>query len=320
MALLKSRTITLRQQRRGLIRVLVYFAFVTTVCGAFGLRHARAEFGDQTLDLGREMAELAVTSRQELTSIVFNGQKIRIGSAVTEASVDAVLARYEEYCKSSASAIFAEGSDGPRDPTDVVKTGFVRLGGGAGEGAVICFVKGALAKATREEAIREFARTGRLGAIGELRYVYAKRNPKKDTTLVLTAWTDDSFNLLEVFPRGPTEDVRGEDFAEVPRVPNSVRTLATRAEGTPFAANVYRTADAPEKVIAFYDHELQDHGWFMVDPEMTEQKDGAQARGYVKDGVVVTLTTTRQEDGTYAGLGLSGVSATTNDQKRGELR
>jgi hypothetical protein len=308
-----ERRIANRRRLRGLARAFVYISCVTVASGFVSMRHARGEFQSRTLEFGKQMSELAQSAHNELTTIVFNGQRVHVGSATTQSTPREVLDRYEEYCKTNA----ASPSMTPNEPQDegLQKAGFRRIDApdGDSEGAVVvCFVKGPNSKGDARAAFDAFAESGDLGAFGELRYAYVKKGAH-GKTLVLTAWTEGTFNLLKIAPPAPGADVPGEDLAEVPRVAGSVRMLSARAEGTAYAANVYRTGDSPEKVFAFYDDVMQKKGWFMFNPELTEEKHGVQARGYMKDGVVATTSTTLEKDGTYVTIGLSGVSV---DDKR----
>jgi hypothetical protein len=306
-AFLRSRSIRIRRTRRGLIRVIAYFSVVATALVLFCANRARAEFSNQTLELGRQMAALALAKDHEVTGIRFNGQLISVGSTTTDATPDTVLKNYEQYCRTKSSPLFKEGvgGAGPDDPAGGIKEGFMRIGAPGGkEGAVICFVKGPGSQPTAEAALREFKKTGKLGAIGELRYAYASQSPK-GTTLVLTAWTDSQFDIMSIVPPSPDADVPGYEIDEAPRMPKSVRIITARAEGTPYAANVYRTNEKPAEVVAFYDHTMHENGWLTVDPEVP----GIVAHGYLKDGVVVSVNCREAEDGTYYALGISGVSA-----------
>jgi hypothetical protein len=309
-----------RQKRRGMLRVLAYFMFIWAICTFVSLRHARAEFNDRTLELGRQMAFLSKASRHEQTNINFNGQKIRIGNDITDASPQEVLSRYEDYCNGNSSAFLKEGDakDGPKDAPGAEKSGFIRVKGSDadGDGAVICFVRGTESKPTRKEAFQAFVDSGNLGAIGELRYAYV-RKADSGKSVVLTAWTDSNFNILRIAPKTNDSDVEGQDFPEVPRPENAIRVISASAEGTPYAANVYRTTQPVEKVIGFYDKTMQDKGWFMFDPELKEDADGTKGRAYWKQGVVLTVSAHNESDGTYVGLGLAGVG---HEEKIGKIQ
>lgn len=309
---------------RGLVRVGGYFTCVVGVCGVISVRNARAEYQDQTLQFGRQMVSLAKASNHELTKVIFNGQPMHVGSSVTEDGAARVLERYEEYCKSNPGQTGADftgldrpeaekasiKADAPADPKielpAIAKAGYVRSGTDD-EGAVICFVKGPKTKPTTDEAFQSFMATGDLGAFGELRYAYASKGPS-GKTLVLTVWTDSTFNLRDMVPEDG-QDSPGEDFPELPRVPNATRIMSAKADGMPYGINVYKTADAPSKTLDFFDREMKSGGWFAYDPEMTEAEHKGQGRAYMKDAVVVTLGISSQSEGNFVAVGLAGVTA-----------
>lgn len=321
----RPRTPEKARHLRGMARVAGYFSVVTLVCGVITLRHARAEYQNQTLMFGRQMLELAKASNHEITQIVFNGQPVHVGTSVTEDPPEKVLGRYEEYCKANRGQLDdffdLEGSPDARKAVDrkkaeadgqdssaLAKAGFVRAEDEKdGSGTVVCFVKGPRSKSTTKEAFESFMATGELGAFGELRFAYASKGPS-GRTLVLTAWTDSTFNLRAMMP-DDGQDAPGEDFPEIPRVPNSTRVMSAKAAGTPYAVNVYKTTDAPMKTLKFFDEEMKARGWFTYDPEMDEKEDKGLGRAYMKNAVVLTVGTSKQDDGNFVALGLAGVAA-----------
>lgn len=298
---------------RGLARAFGYLSVTAVVFSALSVRSARAEMKEQTLVLGRQMLDLARANNHEVTPIVFNGQKMYLGSSVSDDPAKHVLDRYEQLCKENPGQPAAGWKDlekeagGPvEDAPELATSGLIRAGDDA-EGSVVCFVRGAETKSTASEAFKSFTETGELGALGKLRYAYAKKTPQ-GRTLVLTAWTEEKFNLVDMMPEDG-KDVPGYDFPELPRVPNANRTLSARAEGTPYGVNVYKTTDAPSKVLSFYDDEMVQRGFRGFDPEMNEEEHGGTGRAYVKDGVVLTVATTVLPEGNFVALGLAGVSA-----------
>lgn len=306
-----------RKHVRGLVRAFAYLSFTGAVFSTLSIRSARAELQEQTLTIGRQMLELARGTDHNVTPITFNGEKMYLASSVSEDAPRAVLDRYEAHCKAAPGQPAAGwkdvGSSGASSPDmkeakeapALAKTGLVRAGDEA-EGSVVCFVRGTETKATTEEAFKSFAETGELGAFGKLRYVYAKRGPT-GRTLVLTAWTDEKFNLRHMMPKAGV-DVPGEDFPELPRVPNSTRAISARAEGLPYGLNIYKTTDSSAKVLAFYDKEMVGRGFKGFDPELDEAKEGGGGRTYVKDGVVLTVATRIDPAGNFVVLGLAGVT------------
>lgn len=305
------------RHRRGLLRVAGYFSVVTIIATTISIRHARAEVEDQTLLFGRQMVELAKATNHEVTKINFNGQTLHVGSSVTPDTPEVVLARYEDYCDKNFGQIDdlkdANLAKFP-DPPTIAKAGLMRAKA-ENDGAVVCFAKGPKTKSTSAAAFELFMTTGELGAFGDLRYAYASKNPS-GKTLVLTVWTDSTFNLKQMIPSAEGQDAPGEDFAEVPRVPSSQRIMSAKAEGMPYGVNVYRTSDAPGKTLAFFDREMKQRGWFTYDPELTAggpdqgqppSEEHELGRAYMKNAVVLTVATTKQPDGNFVALGLAGV-------------
>jgi len=288
---------------RGLLRAGAYLGFTMACASAWSIKVARAEMREQTIALGRSMAQIANAGNHDVTPLVMNGERMMIASSVTEDSARAVLDRYEEHCKTSGGA--KGWAELKKDDATAAfgENGLVRAGDDD-EGSVVCFVRGAHTNATVREAFETFARTGELGHLGKVRYAYARKNPSSGRTLVLTAWTEDSFNLFDFMPEDG-KDVRGDDFADIPRPERSSRALAVRAEGLPYALNVYKTSDGPGPVLAYYDAEMTRRGYRGFDPE----EPTAPGRTFVKDGVVLTVAAHAEAGATFVALGLAGADA-----------
>jgi hypothetical protein len=292
---------------RGLARAGAYLLFTTLCASAWSIKAARAEMKEQTLSLGRSMAAIANATNHDVTPLRLNGERMLIASSVTGDGPGAVLDRYEEQCKKSDGASGWKELPKMDEATAPFGDNGLMRAGGDDEGSVICFVRGEQTRATVREAFESFARTGELGHLGKLRYVYAKKNPVSGRTLVLTAWTEDSFNVFDLMPEDG-KDVRGDDFEELPRPRDSSRALAVRAEGLPYALNVYKTSAPPRTVLADYDTEMAQRGFRGFDPEDPE----APGRTYVKDGVVLTVAAHVEAGATFVALGLSGADLPDN--------
>lgn len=303
---------------KGLLRAGGYIAVLSLGLGAFQLRAAHAEVRNRTVELGRQMYQLANATQHDVNKLSLNGQTMWVGSSLANDSVQSVLDRYEDECrKNSAQSTeswreLAKKIDEKKQERPLMATGVMRAGSRS-EGTVLCFTKGESSKPTVGEAVKSFVETGELGALGNLRYVYAKESSTGRTT-VLTAWTDDKFNLADLTPEAGTE-ARGNDFPGIPRPPTSNRLLSAQIEGTPFGANVYRSKQSPANVVGFYDEEMGKRGWTAIDPELTvqmakrgeENTDGAIGRLYERQGVVLTLAANLDEGDTITALGLAGV-------------
>jgi hypothetical protein len=298
-----------------------YVAVLSLGLGAFQLRAAHAEVKNRTVELGRQMFQLANASHQDVNKLNMNGQVMWLGSSIAKDSVSSVLDRYEGECRKNSAqsteswrelAQKIDESTAKKEETPLMATGVMRAGDSA-EGTVLCFTKGEHSKPTVGEAFRSFADTGELGALGNLRYVYVKQSDH-GRTVVLTAWTDERFNLRDLVPADGRE-AKGSDFGEIPRPPTSNRLLSAQVEGTPFGVNVYRSKQGPANVVGFYDDEMAKRGWMAIDPELDRQmakrgqenKTGAIGRLYEKNGVVLTLAANLDEGDTITALGLAGV-------------
>lgn len=307
-----------RKHLAGLARMFGYFSVLGVVCAGLTVRNARAEVGDQSLKLGRQMMELANTTNNDINKVSLNGQTMFLGSSLAKDDVQAVLNRYEKHCRTNAAQSVESWREiAAADKQTATSNGFFTNGlirsGDAQEGSVICFVRSEQSKASATEAIGAFTQTGELGALGQLRYVYVKKTARGNTH-VLTAWTMDKFSLKEIMPE-EGKDVPGRDFSEVPRLPSSQRILASQLEGTPFGVNVYRTSAGQDAVLKFYDDEMTKRGWFALDAEL-KNEDNAKSHLYEKDGVVLTLATKVEQGATFAGLGLAGVQPTDTFKRR----
>lgn len=294
------------KHRRGMMRVAAYFTVTTALCTTVAIRHAHGEYKTTTLTFGKQMLELANARNHEVTKLTFNGQPMWIGASSSKDDPKAVIARYEEYCKknpgqpSAGWEEYEQRAGKVDDVKDSVKTGVVRAESDEAT-AVTCFVKGPATKATVEEAIETLLTTGELGALGELRYAYARKD-RTGNTLVLTAWTDSTFNLNTMMG-DDDKDAPGSDFAEIPRLPRSVRMISARAEGAPYGVNVYKTTESPAKALAFFDATMHDRGFTTYDPQLS-----FGGRSYFKDGVVFTVASYEEPDAHYVAVGLSGVT------------
>jgi len=304
---------------RGLLRAGGYVAALSIALGCFQLRAAHAEVKNRTVELGRQMLQLSNATQHDVNKLLLNGQPMFVASSMSKDAPGDVLSRFEADCQKNAAQPVANWrelatkTDADKAGSSVMPDGVMR-GGNNEEGTIVCFTKGDSSKPTVKEAFKTFAETGELGALGNLRYVYAKRTSKGDTH-VLTAWTDNKFNLSDLAPPEGSE-APGADFAEIPRVPTSNRLLSAQVEGTPFGVNVYRSKQGPQKVVAFYDEEMAKRGWVSIDPELDKRPENAGdktkaiGRLYEHNGVILTLASNLQDDDTVTALGLAGVTST----------
>lgn len=308
-----------RDQRGGWLRVIGYCAALSLFTGVFQLRHARAEVADQSVVVGRRVLSVVDTTSADMTKVSLNGETIFVGSSLTDESLPTVLTRYAEHCEANSAQAPEEwkklANPDAKSALPVPGDGatVTRGGDGAEEGTVLCFTRSAGAKASVKDALVNFAQTGELGALGSLRYVYAKKTGNGGTH-ILTAWTLDSFNVKKLAPEG-REDVRGEDFNSLPltRPENSQRMVSARIEGQPYGINVYESEQEPAAVASAFDQKLIKEGWIAIDVELSKHSPDAPKNAvghiYEKDGIVLSLSSHIEQKKTVTALGLSGMNA-----------
>jgi hypothetical protein len=68
---------------RGLLRAGGYVAFLSLGFGAFQLRAAHAEVKNRTVELGRQMYQLANASQHDVNKLTLNGQPRGISGSGT---------------------------------------------------------------------------------------------------------------------------------------------------------------------------------------------------------------------------------------------
>ena len=284
---------------RAFARLGAYIAFVGLVVGILALRSVRASAGEATLSLGRELTQLSdvmtCTKRLEL-----NGQTLFVSTAGTDQSVSVVLDRFEQMCAEHASAIGEEFARLP-DSAQLAMTkgagsgglGILRKQEGEEEGTVACFANDEGGGATAVLArVRELLRTGDLGALGKLRYVYATRT-KRGGTHVVTAWAEGPIRLGEMFPK--EGDAFGNDSDLAPRPRDARRLLTAQVAGEPYAVRIYDSGLLRDAYFAELGAGMEREGWTHV----TAPRGGDDVRAFLReDGVEVVVSAAPQDDRT----------------------
>lgn len=301
-------------QRKGWLRVFAYANAVGIVCAFFSVRFARAEVIDNALVVGRQMTELAQSSKNQALAVRMNGQQVVYASQLSHDSPEAILDRYERLCKENAAQSPEDWKDlgakaQPSAGKDIAETGGTMRGGSKDEGTVMCFVRSSTSKPKIGEALAAFQATGELGALGQLRYAYVRKT-KKGATHVLAMWTMDKFNVMEMFPE--TGDAPGEDFAELPRPADSRRLFSVQIAGAPYGLNVYESNEDPTVLANAIDERLTKNGWFAIDIEGEAKRaapslNGVTGRVYEKDGILMTAVSRIENKKTVTAFGIAGV-------------
>lgn len=302
---------------KGLARVAVYFTVLGLGCAFVSVRAARAQVAEEGLDLGRQLSRrmnaLMGPGEHETMKLRVNGQSLYVSNTVSKDPAKDVLDRFAAHCAENLAQSPREWAGLGDRPGELGRArvapgeGVIRAGSDR-DGMVMCFAKTKDAKPKLADAVKAFAETGDLSALGELRYAFVSTAPNGRTS-VLAAWTHERFSVKEMMPPEGT-DAPGEDLAGFPRPPRSWRMLSATSEGTGYAMNVYRTDAPPDEVVALYETEVRKLGYtgglIPFDPSDPKRED-KRGLAFANGGALLTVGM-RVEDGkTYVATGFAGV-------------
>jgi hypothetical protein len=165
-----------------------------------------------------------------------------------------------------------------------------------------------LSLASLKSRFATFIKTGELGDLARLRYVWYEKNDAGGTRF-LTVWSDDKFSLSHLMPAGRV-DADGSDIEGVPRYPGSVRVLSAEERGMSQRLAVYDGAGSPGNAELFYRARMETLGWMCDESfaKMAQSKGKTALRfdnkaghevivylgtGARRQGVLVTIVQTR---------------------------
>ncbi len=299
----KKRSGSRRLQRvKGVMRAALVLAVMTTAISLIGARRARAELAQVGLRVGKDLMPL-VDVLGGASKVSLNGQKILIKYDGSTKPVREVLDAAEAACREGGVRAPSHDTRAKDLETAILRVadfGVMRTGDDR-EGLVLCFAKGEGTPDDLRTQIDELQKTGDLGSLGKMRYVYARRDG--DATAVLAAITDDSFSI-GAFEANPETDAPGSDDPALPRPKRSVRFLSAELEGTPYATRGYRTRLPEDEVRADFDRGMVERGFTAL---AIDAKSGLRTNAYLKDGVMVTFATVKDRSGdTLVSIGSLG--------------
>jgi hypothetical protein len=270
-------------RRHSWLRRLLYLACggaSLAVVSGYGL-YAQAR--ESALGFGAELAQIGELGAGA-EALLINGQRFQHLVDVRDGQPAQLLDQVQAECArerggfGEALAQLAEAAArSGAAPASSLRQGVLRSELG-GRGMIVCFAgAGGGGLAAFAEQLAELLRSGRLGALGRVRYVYAELiAPGRSRVSAL--WTDESLDPGAMFPS--TGDVPGSDSPWIPRPPASRRTLSATAEGTPFTLLGYASQLPPPELQRFYAQRLAELGFqpAAAAPEATayQRPDGAQ--------------------------------------------
>lgn len=285
----------------GVMRVVAYALVVSLVVGLVAAKKAAADSTEAMRGLSHDLMALkdVLGDGKELK---INGETIHAAVGPSPDGVKATLDRFEKHCEENPgilgqewARITAAGGTTGEVPAELpesadkhvpqMKSGVVKMGtfrsGDDDEGIVMCLVRSESGPTDVAQAMEQFTRTQDLGALGKMRYAYAKK--AKGGSNLMTAWTDDHFSFKALAPEKDSSDAPGTDSAVVPRLPQSQRILSAGVEGTSYAVRVYNAPGTVGQAEGAYDAAMHRLGFLELHTEH------AGERGYLRDGFMVTM-------------------------------
>jgi hypothetical protein len=273
-------------------RAIVFTVVVFLLCCGVYVRNVRASANEQAVTLGRELAQFGdVLSGAHRVTI--NGETVYVATAVSDQSIKGLLDRFEAYCDAHNGGVPQDFATKAPEKAEQLRQGLgdewlehwgVIREEHETEGTVMCIAQhdaGGFAGLMRN--LETFMRDWDLHAVGDFRYVYARRI-EGDRTQVFTSLTDGPFHLRRVLPDRGGSEPPGNDPPNVPRPPNSRRLLSSSVDGAPYALHVFTSPESIDTVAAFYDRELPGRGWRRI---VANRAIGAQA--WQRQGVTMII-------------------------------
>lgn len=226
------------------------------------LRSAHARLGEALLGFGDQLAKLQdLRANSAPRQLNINGLSLGVLTLSTDLAVPAALDRFQSLCRQRGGLQVPPALANRLGPARSAFDATFRQEG-QGEGVLACIDSGhPMSLEQLTERLAAMQNTGDLAALGELRYVFARRSGA--TTTLLVFWTDSSAPLLELFP--PSGDAPGRDPENVPRPEASRRILSATEHGAPYHLTLYKAGDqSPQALAGWYRAALEAGGWHVA--------------------------------------------------------
>jgi len=247
----------------GAMRAILLGLLILVITLGSCLHEAKARIGETLIAFGDQ---LAAWSNGKLDSklghLTVNGLRIHRVTATTPLAINDALDRLEHICTEHGGLQSPEGFLNGRSPSEQkLSRGTYRRVGNT-EGVLACIdTERPLGPVELARRLEQFAKTGDLSAVGQLRYVLARNDGSVTSLLIL--WTDGSVPLLQMFPR--SGDAPGRDVPDVPRPRDSDRLLSAADQTAPYTITVYRSRQASGALtLEWYTKALKERGWLVV--------------------------------------------------------
>jgi hypothetical protein len=253
-----------RRYIRPMLRLTAFLAVTMGVLMYLDYRAARASVVDHLLGIGSRMAPYLDDGRgtEAPRQLRINGVRMYVATGHTDHPPGFVRKWYADRYAAKGDGLDdltrqlrARGALPPSAPS-LNQLAF----GNDQKGGVAALDYGdKLSLTSLKERLKRFTKSGDLGSIGRLRYVYYEKTGAGGTRF-LTAWTDEKFQVADLLPT-ENKDAEGFDLDGVPRFPGTVRVLSSEERGMPQRVVVYDGPGSPETGELFYRARMRTLGW-----------------------------------------------------------
>ena len=253
---------SVRARLAAFARASICLLVILVVLLASCLRSAHARLGEALLGFGDQLVKLQdLRANSAPRQLNINGLSLGVLTLSTDLAVPAALDRFQSLCRQRGGLQVPPALAARLGPARSAFDATFRQEG-QGEGVLACIDSGyPLSVEQLTERLAAMHDTGDLAALGELRYVFARRSGT--TTTLLVFWTDGSAPLLKLFP--PTGDAPGRDPQNVPRPEVSRRILSATEHGALYHLTLYKAGDQSPKALAnWYRGALEAGGWHVA--------------------------------------------------------
>lgn len=254
-----------RRRAGGSLRVCAYASVVAAALLAYGAHVARAAAAERSLAVGRELDALPALAGSTKT-IVLNGQRMMLSSAVVPRSVRAALDDAEQRCVRAPNALLRAVERVPGARAASARLPLVRRLGilrdeNERDGVVACLLHEGDEPAPLAALTAEFVRTLDVGRLGDFLYVYARDASAGGTRQahVIASWTHGSFQPATMFP--VSGDAPGSDSPLAARPAGTRRVLSGVSADAAYALRVYESPRPVTRALAEFDADMSARGW-----------------------------------------------------------
>lgn len=247
----------------GLVRAAAVLLVLVGIAVVGTARAAERHVGERFAAFGESLLAIdGFRTHSAPRRLGLNGMELGVVTLSTSLDVPSTLDRLEAVC-SRGGLISPETLLG-RKPEGATVRAFERFTRGIlrqetdERGVVGCIDTGErLDPSTLDERLAALGKTGDLGELGALRFVFVRR--ARGTTTALVLWSDGSLPFLRAFPK--TGDAPGRDLDDVPRPMGSRRLLSASELGAPYAIALYELGPSNGDAFGSYVRELERLGF-----------------------------------------------------------